>query len=318
MIQGIPMRIIKVIFFFLFPTVLFAQTNSAKECPLDSNRVTVIPVMSKGGVTTIFFPSPISAIRGQRIATSEQQIQNADFFLKLSPNRYYFSVYGIKENVRQNLTVIFNRVPYSLVLESSPEGQGIQNMTFVDTAGKTLSGASLKSYPKVSAARLMGILDKAKAYDLLLPSHPEALSDVTRIQPKRTIHYVGFDVFITDVFRFNEADALVFRVIIENKTEKEILYRPADVGVGVSEQLYPATLWNSSGVMSPGVKDKSGKIQTVPTLSYFVVAGNPEGGRNNLDVDNPWNVYIPRYNPDELLNPTGKEEDPLPKEGSKK
>lgn len=312
------MRIIKVILIFLFPAVLIAQSNTAQEYPLDSQRVRTIAVMSKGGVTTIFFPSPISAIRGQRIATSEQQIQNADFFLKMSPNRYYFSVYGIKEDVRQRITVIFNRVPYNLLLQSSPEGEGVQNVTFVDTEGKTLSGASLKAAPKVSPARLLGILDKAKAYDLLLPNHPEALQDVSRNQPKRTIHYTGFDVFITDVFRFNKEDTLVFRIVIENKTEKEILYRPADVGIGVSEQLYPVTLWNSSGVIPAGVKDKSGKIQPVSTLSYFVVAGNPEGGRNNLDIDNPWNIYIPRYNPEELLRATGKEEvDPLPKEAGK-
>ncbi len=287
---------------FLFPVVLLSQVKPNVELPLDAQRPIPVPVVQKNGITTVFFPSQISAIRGQKIATQESQIPSSDFLLKMASNRFYFSVYALKPGVKQPITVIFNRTPYVLVLEAAAEGKGYNNLTFLDTNGTTLAGSIMKATAKVSANRLLAILDKAKSYDLLAESYPHSYEGVTRKQPNRTINYSGFKVHITDVFRFNKEDVLVLRLIMENLTESEIPFRPNDVGIGVSDRLYPVSLWQSSGIIPAGMKDANGKVNSSQNLHYFLVVGNPEGGRNNLDVDNAWNVYVPRLRPEDLLD----------------
>jgi len=81
----------------------------------------------------------------------------------------------------------------------------------------------------VTPGSLVGLLDKAKAYPLLKASHPEALEQVDYRRYEGVgllMDYTDFEIHLEEVFRFEAQDTLVFRVLLKNKTDHDIRYRP--------------------------------------------------------------------------------------------
>ncbi len=276
------------VLFLLFAVCAHAQNRYTRQYALDYHIVYTIPVAFDKGVTTLFFPTAISAIRGQKIVTDLTQIPGNDFYLKM--NSYYFSVTALHPGAKQPITVIIGRKAFNIILEGSAEP--LLTVNFIDTQGSSAMRSSLSA---VSPVSLLGLLDRAKAYDLLARYHPEAVVDIDRSHPARIIQYSGFEVLIDDVFRFENEDSLVFRVILRNKTTEEILYRPMDVAIGVGDRIYPVRLWDATGIIPAGILNpQTQAISPGQTIAYFIVTGNPAGSRNNLDPDNAWNVLVPR------------------------
>jgi len=132
---------------------------------------------------------------------------------------------------------------------------------------------------------LVGLLDKAKAYPLLKASHPEAVEQVDYVtygEKPRVMNYNTFEVRLEEVFRFDPQDTLVFRIVLRNKTAKEILYKPQGFSLRVGERLYSQSISDASGVMPP----KS------DSPAYFAITGTPAGGRNDISVKNDFIVLL--------------------------
>jgi len=86
------------------------------------------------------------------------------------------------------------------------------------------------------------------------------------------------------VWRFEQDDTLIFRMELENTSDRAIYYKPQDLAVRLEDRIYTQSLADASGVMPP----KS------VTPAFFAITGNGQGGRNNLDPDNKWNVLVVR------------------------
>jgi hypothetical protein len=146
----------------------------------------------------------------------------------------------------------------------------------------------------VSSTRLIDCLTRAKAYPILAKYYPGELDGVTHVTSNRVIKYPGFRVQISDIFRFDAADTLVFHVLLENQTGQKIPYQRGKLSVRVEPQttdfraappLYDASIVDASGVMPP----KS------VTSAWFAITGTRNGGRNNLDpARNTFTVLVPR------------------------
>jgi hypothetical protein len=132
--------------------------------------------------------------------------------------------------------------------------------------------------------RLLSLMDKAKAYPLLLKTESDALAGVVHSSPGITNYYKDFSVRILDVWRFEEEDTLIFRLELVNETDQAIYYKPQDLAVRLDERIYTESLADASGVMPP----KS------VTPAFFSITGNGQGGRNHLAPDNKWNVLVVR------------------------
>ncbi len=94
--------------------------------------------------------------------------------------------------------------------------------------------------------------------------------------------YNAYEVRMEEVFRFDPQDTLVFRVVLRNKTDKEIRYQPQGFSLRVGERLYSQSISDASGVMPP----KS------DTPAYFAITGTPSGGRNDVSTKNDFTVLL--------------------------
>jgi hypothetical protein len=260
----------------LLPIVLYA--GPIVQRPLDEFVIYDVPVAFKTGTTTVMFPSEISGLYAKSVAAQEQE--NAGFVISFTPGNFYFTIRALKKEAEDHLTVIFNRKAYVLHLTASDRPYYNITLYQEERQGKESGRTS------VAPERLLSLMDKAKAYPLLA-NHPDALAGVLHEAPAITNYYEGFNVRIRDVWRFEQDDTLIFRLELENTTDRTIQYNPQDLEVRLDERIYTQSLADASGVMPP----KS------VTPAFFAITGNGQGGRNNLAPDNKWNVLVIRTEP---------------------
>ena len=250
---------------------------------LDENVIYNIPVAFDSGTTTIMFPGEISGLFAKSVAVQEQE--NANFLISFTPGNPYFTVRALKKEAEDHLTVIYQRKAYVLRLAASVNP--FFSLTFFSEERRGKPGAN-----SVSPEHLLSLLDKAKAYPLFERSQPDALAGVLHAAPDITNYYENFNVHIRDVWRFEEEDTVVFRIELENDSDKTIYYTPQDLAVRLGERIYTQSIADASGIMPP----KS------LTPAFFAVTGNGDGGRNHLAPDNQWNVLVVRA--DALAGPS--------------
>jgi hypothetical protein len=244
--------------------------------PLDEFVIYDIPVAEKSGTTTIMFPSEISGLYAKSVSTQEQE--NAGFLITFTPGNFYFTIRALKKDAEDHLTVIFNRKAYVLRLTASEKP--FYNVTFYQDERKRRDSGRTAIVPE----RLLSLMDKAKAYPLFTKNHPDALAGVLHAAQGIVNYYDGFTVRIRDVWRFEQDDTLIFRLELENATDRAIYYKPQDLAIRLDERIYTQSLADASGVMPP----KS------ITPAFFAITGNGQGGRNNLAPENKWNVLVVR------------------------
>lgn len=255
-----------------------AYAGPITQKPLDEFVIYDVPVAHMTGTTTVMFPSEISGLYAKSVSTQEQE--NAGFVITFTPGNFYFTIRALKADAEDHLTVIFNRKAYVLHLKASE--QPFYNITFYQDERQGKDGGRVAVVPE----RLLSLMDKAKAYPLLV-NHPDALAGVLHDVPDITNHYESFNVRIRDVWRFEQDDTLIFRLELENTTNRTVRYNPQDLAVRLGERIYTQSLADASGVMPP---------RSV-TPAFFAITGNGQGSRNNLAPDNKWNVLVVRSEP---------------------
>lgn len=271
----------------------FAQSvpnyKAIKQFPLDDRTVYQIKV-GKNQVTTIMFPSAISALEGANVTSDGKN--PADVLLSYAKGRYFFSLRALHEDASANLNVVWNRKTY--VLEIQSDDQPFNSVTFYEAA----EPGSPYQRENMNPARLLGLLDKAKAFHLIQSQYPEAIPQVDTAQPHNRIAYKDFEVEVAEVFRFDPEDTLVFKILLYNNSDHEIYYQPQTLAVRVGLDVFYSALSDASGIMPPAYFNPvTKKVEPSVSLAYFVVTGTPNGGRNNLAVTNVFNVIVNRQVP---------------------
>ena len=260
------------------PAALLAgETKQIQERELDEHSVCAVPV-SAALVTTVSFPGPISAIDAALVTTDGKT--PGLFQLAHKPGSYFFSVRSLVKGAVTNLNVRWNNKTYVLELQDSATPQLSVIFRYAADTGKSSFAKRL-----VTPGSLVGLLDKAKAYPVLKASHPEAVEQVDYVtygEKPRVMDYNDFEVRLEEVFRFDPQDTLVFRIVLRNKTDKEIRYEPQGFSLRVGERLYSQSISDASGVMPP----KS------DTPAYFAITGTPNGGRNDVSTKNDFTVLL--------------------------
>jgi hypothetical protein len=279
-----------IIITLLLTVPALAQTGpnykAIKQFPLDDRAVYQIKV-GKNQATTIMFPSSISALESANV-TSDPKVPGA-VLLSYAKGRYFFSLRALQEDVSANVNVVWNRKTYVLEIQSDEEP--FNSVTFYQPAepGTTSSKDSL------GPIRLLGLLDKAKAYHLIQSQYPEAIPQVDTARPHNRIAYQNFEVEVAEVFRFDPEDTLVFKILLYNHSSSEIYYQPQSLAIRVGLDVFYSALSDASGIMPPAnFNPETKKVEPSVSLAYFVVTGTPNGGRNNLAVTNAFNVIVNR------------------------
>jgi hypothetical protein len=136
-----------------------------KQIPLDNYVIQSVPVATVKGNTVIMFPAAIQALYASRCALQEQP--NADFLLDFQAGQYWFTLRALKKDVEDYITVIYERKAYVLHVTSSDKP--LYTVSFF--RGEGTGGLSAR---RVTPARLLSLIDKAKAYKLFLAQEPDA------------------------------------------------------------------------------------------------------------------------------------------------
>ncbi len=261
---------------------LAGEPKQIQERELDEHSVCAVPV-SAARVTTVSFPGPISAIDAALVTTDGKT--PGLFQLAHKPGSYFFSVRSLVKGAVTNVNVRWNNKTYVLELQDSTTPQLSVIFKYPAETGKTTVAKRL-----VTPGSLVGLLDKAKAYPVLKASHPEAVEQVDYVNygaKPPVMDYNDFEVRLEEAFRFDPQDTLIFRIVLRNKTEKEIRYQPQGFSLRVGERLYSQSISDASGVMPP----KS------DTPAYFAVTGTPTGGRNDVSTKNEFTVIVSTVDP---------------------
>jgi hypothetical protein len=263
---------------FLLAVCLAASANdkAIREIPLDEQTVYTIPV-SVNRVTTISFPGPISAIDAAQVTTDTKR--TAAFQIAHTKGSSFFSVRALGKKTVTNVNVRWNKKTY--VLELVESDNPLLSVIFQyqpDSAGV------IPPAP-VTPSRLLALLDKAKAYPLLLAYHPEAVAQVeyrSYEKEQRIVDCKDYTIQIMEAFRFNPEDTLIFRVVLKNKTDKALRFAPNGFSLRVGERTYPQSISDASGVVPP-----NGEVP-----AYFAVTGTPNGGHNEISLKNDFFVIL--------------------------
>jgi hypothetical protein len=267
-----------------------AEAQAIKTFPLDEHTVYHLKV-GTDKVTTLVFPQPITALEGSGLTVDPKT--PAKVLLSYHAGERFFSVRALADMATADLNVIMNRKVY--VIELVNDKEPFQSVTFYPTDEPT---AALGGQPGAGPTRLLGLLDKAKAFPLLAGQYPEMVSQIDQAEPFTRTLYRGFEVTLSKVFRFDAEDALIFQVEFVNETDQTIYYVPQSLAVRVGSGVYWSALSDASGIMVAGQKDpKTGQITPGHSMGYFVICGTSQGGRNHLSVQNRFNVLVFRQEP---------------------
>ena len=249
--------------------------NQFKEYTLAQGEIYKVFVKKDDGATTVTFPSAISKIAGVNVSTDG----STDFQISAQPGGYYFNLVALREGATGTLTVVFNRKTYILYLVQNNE-KAFAAVNFIGGSGS--GGASAGGGGAVAPARLLSLIDMAKAYDVLSKRYPTELRDSTRFAKKATFQFEKFQMDLLEVIRFNHEDTLVFKLLLRNDTDEEILYDKFSFSVQAGNRTYYMSAADATGVMPP----KSS------TYAFFTITGTPEGCRNNLAADNEFRIGV--------------------------
>jgi hypothetical protein len=137
---------------------------------------------------------------------------------------------------------------------------------------------------QATPARLLGFLDKVKAYPSLKVSAPEIFRNMEVAEPNSESSLEGLKVTLRRVIRDGGLDSLGFDVELANRSDHDFYYDPESLGVRVGDEVYPETVSDAGGIVEAG--------KTLP--AFFVVSGTATEGRNDLAVTNQFSIVMRR------------------------
>jgi hypothetical protein len=262
---------------------LGSQTLASKvvRISLNQNEPAVIKLGTRG-ITTLEFPYKIEALDGFGFSVSPSP-NGADLFqISFNKGTNFLSMKAMREGVEGNLTVVLDGKVYCLFCTAVPDPSFV--VVFEDISAKTISNprAALAQAKQISPARLLGSLDKVKAYPSLKLSAPEMFQNMEVAEPNSESSLEGLKLTLRRVIRDESLDSLGFEVELANQTDKDFLYDPEGFGVRVGDEVYAQAISDAGGIVGSG--------KTLP--AFFVIAGAAAGGRNDLAVTNKFDVVM--------------------------
>ncbi len=268
--------------FLLAATVAFAEPPEAiQRVTLDERTVVTVPVATNH-VTTISFPGPIAAIDAVGVTADGKTL--GQFQLAHTKGSSFVSIRALARKAATNLNIRWNKRTY--VFEVVESDTPVLALNLEDQAATE----TVQPTPLVTPARLLALLDKAKAFQLLKKQHSEAVGDAearTFGDEPQVTDLNDYEIQVEEVIRFNVEDTLVFHVVLRNKSDREIRYLPESFTVRVGNRLYYQSISDAPGVLPPNA------ASTV----YFAITGTPDGGRNELSLKNDFAVLVTRLSP---------------------
>lgn len=210
--------------------------------------------------TTCTFPGTLTALDGANVAP--QPGEGVAVLLSYQPGRNFFSVRAVHRGAKGGLNVMYQDKVYAL--------------RFVTGAEPDRSVTFRQIPPKLAPAQLRAFVDRAKFFALQAGHRPALSETIEHAAPARVTTYRNFTATLTEAFRWEADNVLVFRLRLETSSNHPVRYDPAHLGVRLGRDAWFA-----------GVSDGSGAIPAHgATDVYFVVQAE-------LPANAPFSAVVP-------------------------
>lgn len=257
----------------------YGAEPQVQDLVLDDHTVYIVPV-SGTRVTTVSFPSPITAIDGALMTTDGKT--PGVFQVAHTKGTAYFSARALAKGATANLNVRWNNRTYVFELKESIEP--CYSMILRSSGEK--NGLTRPLTPN----RLLGLLDKAKAFPLLQRYQPDLLhdSEYRDFRAKPLVSDCGdYEIHLIEALRFPREDTLVFHLTVSNKSQKPLQHSPERLAIRVAEHTFTPSLADLANTVAPHSS----------VTGYITLTGTPTGGRNDLSLKNEFSFSLARLHP---------------------
>jgi hypothetical protein len=279
------MRLILAIIGGVVPLVALADdilSSKVVRLPLSQDQPAEIR-LGTHGITTIEFPEKIEALDGFGFSNNPAPDGPDLFQISFNKGTNFLSLKAVRPGVEGNLTVVLGGKVYALYCKEAQDPCFVVIFRESEAAHEEVGGRTPpQTVKQASPARLLGFLDKVKAFPTLKVSAPEVYQNMDVAEPNSNSGANGIDVNLKRIIRDDALDSLGFEIQLGNKTDKDFFYDPEGFAVRVGNEVYQQSVSDAGGLVP------SGKAQT----AFFIVTGSATGARNDLAVTNKFEVVL--------------------------
>jgi hypothetical protein len=278
------MRLLATLLVCAVPVLASPNQNLASKVvrvPLNQDEPAIVKT-GTNGITTLEFPYKIEALDGFGFSLNPSPDGPDLFQISFNKGTDFLSLKAMHAGVKGNLTVVIDGKVYSLFCVEDPDPSFV--VIFEDNTVKPVSSPRdlLAKSKQVSPGRLLGFLDKLKAYPTLKVSAPEMFKNMEVAEPDSQSSVDGLNVTLRRVIRDDALDSVGFEIEFSNQSGKDFLYDPESLGIRVGDEVYPEAISDAAGAVGAG--------KTLP--AFFVVSGSANGERNDLAVSNKFDIVL--------------------------
>jgi len=128
----------------------------------------------------------------------------------------------------------------------------------------------------------LSLLDRARAYPVLVKALPKAVEGVTLRAQNRKVQLPDLEIDVQEVYRFSKEDAVVFLLNVKNTTDRVIDLAPSSFAARVAQERFEQSIANGPRTLNPGESAEA----------EFAIVGLPDGTRNDLSADNAFTILV--------------------------
>ena len=275
-------------FFGLFlavASVLAAQ--SIRDLALDPTQAIDLPVSRE--ITTVMFPGAITAVAGadMLIENGRQAVEVEEgtplrFHVTHVSGANFILVRSLRPDATARLTAIYEGSAYVIQLRTV-ETDSVASLMFkranVQSAVRVDAPPdAVKCSPRVG----LSLLDRARAYPVLVRSLPKAVEGVTLRAQNRKVELPDLEITVQEVYRFSKEDAVVFLLRLKNISDTVLDLVPSTFAARVAQERFEQSIANGPRSLAPGESADA----------EFAIVGLPDGTRNDLSADNAFTILI--------------------------
>lgn len=275
---------------FLGLSLALVSTLSAqaiREVALDPRQAVDLPV--SGEITTVMFPGRITTVAGadMLIEGGKGPVEVEEgvplrFHVSHPPGSTFILVRSLQPDAAARLTAIYQGSAYILNLRSVVAGS-VASVIFQPKTDLRATPVDSPPEPVKFSPRIgLSLLDRARAYPVLVKSLPKAVEGVTLRAQNRTVVLPDIEITVQEVYRFSREDAVVFLLRLKNTTKEVLDLAPSTFAARVADEKFEQSIANGPRSLAPGEAADA----------EFAVVGMPDGTRNDLSADNAFTILI--------------------------
>ena len=272
---------------FLLGGVSALAAQTIRDVTLDPRQAVDLPVSRE--ITTVTFPGPITAVAGTDMlvdrgkeAVEVEEGTPLRFQVTHAPGSNFILVRSLQPEATGRLTAIYDDSAYVIQLrtvEANSVASVIFHRAVVPAAVEVESPPEpVKFSPRIG----LSLLDRARAFPVLVKTLPKAVEGVTLCVQNRQVELPDVAITVQEVYRFSREDAVVFLLRLKNTTDRVVDLAPSTFAARVAQERFEQSIANGPRTLGPGESADA----------EFAIVGLPDGTRNDLSADNVFTILI--------------------------